>query len=385
MGQDTVAVVLAGGRGSRMGPLCEHRAKPVLPFLWRYRIMDFTLWNTIHSGIWNIAALTDYQRASVHEYLRSAAPCKVEALDPPRGSYRGTADAVYQNLDYILGQSARVVLVLSADHVYRMDFRPMVEAHLDSGAGVTVALVDVPLQDAHRFGIAAIGESGRVLEFQEKPAHPRATLASMGIYAFSVDYLAALLERDMGNPLSRHDFGHSILPAAVEDGEAYGYRFDGYWRDIGTVESYHQTSMEFLARPWLIRQLGAAGAHVVDEGTAIMAGASSVASSATIRGEVRNSVIGPGVIVEEGALVSDSVLMELAYVGEGAVVQRAVVDMLAHISEGARVGGPEGEGGIAVVARGAIVPPGARVLPASTPETRPALAQALVASAAGGR
>lgn len=376
MGHDVMAVVLAGGRGSRMGPLCEHRAKPVLPFVWQYRIMDFTLWNAIHSGIWNVAALTDYQRASVHEYLRSAAPCTVEALDPPHGSYRGTADAVYQNLDYILGQSAEVVLVLSADHVYRMDFRPMIEAHLGKGAGATVALVDVPMQDAHRFGIVATDDSGRIVEFQEKPARPRATLASMGIYAFSVDYLARLLEQDADNPYSLHDFGHSILPAAVAEGAAYGYRFDGYWRDIGTVESYHQASMEFLARPWLIRQLGVASDVA---GDAVPPGdTSSIAPSATIRGVVQNSVIGPGAVVEEGALVSDSVLMELAYVGEGAVVQRAVLDTLAHVSEGASVGSQKvlaGEGsGIAVVGRGAIVPPGLRVQPARAPAAQPALA-----------
>jgi glucose-1-phosphate adenylyltransferase len=352
MRPNALVLILAGGKGTRMGPLCAHRAKPVLPFLGQHRVIDLTLWNTVDSGLGDVAVLTDYQRISVHESLKRCAPCVVDVLDPPRDSYIGTADAVYQNLDYIMARHPDVVLVLAADHVYRMDYGSFLDFHQASRAGVTVGLVTVPIEQASRFGVAVTDQAGRIVSFTEKPVRPASSLISMGIYAFSTQYLAELLREDALAPGSAHDFGHSIIPVAVSDGRAYGYRFDGYWRDIGTVASYHQAHMECLRQPELM------GLPLP-----LLTGGSYIAPDAVVEGMVERSVIGPGVVIEAGAIVRDSILMDLVYVRKGAIVERAVLDQEVTVGEGARIGIPPGviEGSITVLGKSTSIPPGSRI------------------------
>jgi glucose-1-phosphate adenylyltransferase len=338
----------------------------VLPFLGQHRVIDLTLRNAVESGFGDVAALTDYQRVSVHESLKRYAPCKVDVLDPPGGSYRGTADAVYQNLDYITARRPDVVLVLAADHVYSMDYRPFLDFHQASRAGVTMGLVNVPIEQASRFGVAATDEAGRIVGFTEKPVRPASSLVSMGIYAFSTRYLTQLLREDALDPGSAHDFGHSIIPLTVSDGRAYGYRFDGYWRDIGTVASYHQAHMECLRQP-----------ELVGLPQPFLSGESYVDPDAVVDGMVERSVVGPGVVIEAGAIVRDSVLMDAVYVREGAIVERAVLDQEVTVGEGARIGtwAGDAEDSVTVLERATVVPPrfmipddaGARAMPALAP------------------
>ncbi|MBI2934880.1 MAG: NTP transferase domain-containing protein [Chloroflexi bacterium] len=341
---NVVAMVLAGGQGKRMDILCEVRPKPALPFAGRMRVIDFTLSNCIHSQIGNIAVLTDYQREYLGEYLmqwRRSNPgvCGFDTLEPPLGSYRGTADAVYQNIDYLDRLDPEGVMVLAGDHVYAMDYRRMMAFHRETGADVTVGVMRVPLAEANRFGIVTPDAQGRIVDFAEKPAIPASNLASMGIYIFKTRVLLDYLEKDYRDEASRHDFGYSIIPWMIQRQRAFAYPFDGYWRDIGTVETYFDTHMELICHlppftlndnwPVLTRDREVQPPRISETGVVKH---SLVGPGCLIDGLVENSVLSPGVVVGPGAVVRNSVVMERSVVGKGSLVDRCILD------EGVRVG-----------------------------------------------
>ena len=373
----TVAMILAGGRGKRMDILCYGRSKPVLPFAGRWRVIDFSLSNCIHSGISNMAALIDYQQQYTAEYLKEW--CMVNTggnglhiLEPKSGSYKGTSDAVYQNLDYLRGCDPDAVLVLAGDHVYKMDYRKMLAFHQQMEADVTVGVITVPIQQAHRFGIVTTDAQGRIIDFVEKPHSPTSNLASMGIYVFKTEVLAEHLLEDSAQPASPHDFGYALIPRMVKWNKVFAYKFDGYWRDIGTIETYYEANME-LIRPQPSLSLNSGwpiftGENVLplpelsDTGSVKQ---SIVSPGCAIRGSVENSILSPGVVVEEQAVVRNSIIMANTVIGRHSVVDRCILDEGVNVGKFCYVGFGAGHilsfSDITVLGRDTIVPPGTAV------------------------
>ena len=360
---DVQAMILAGGGGTRLGVLAQKRAKPALSFGGKYRIIDFVLSNCANSGLYDVGILTQYQSHSLNDYVRSGRPWDLErklsggvTLLPPylRGGgsldwYRGTADAIYQNLDFI---EADTVLVLSSDHVYKMDYAPLLRYHQESQADVTICATHVPLEKASRFGILVTDKRGRVTEFQEKPRQPRNTLVSMGIYVFRSDVLKRRLTQDARLHDSSHDFGKDVLPRMLELGHRlYAYPFQGYWVDVGTVPAYWKANMDLLLpdpplnlldRRWSV--------HTRDEdrppvnicpGAAVFN--SFLTNGCIIEGQVENSVLSPGVHVRAGALVRHSVILNDCEIAPGATVDRAILDENVVVGEGVCVGSSQDE------------------------------------------
>jgi len=368
-----VAMILAGGNGQRMDILCRERPKPFLPFAGSLRIIDFSLSNCIHSGIGNIAVLVDYQRHCLSHYLNGCShwapisPRSLSILEPHDGHYNGTADAVYQNLEYIRRNRADLVLVLAADHVYKMDYRKMLAFHERSGAEVTVGVVSVPIERASRFGVASVNTEGRMVDFIEKPSIPKSNLASMGIYVFSAQLLAELLLEDAAQASSPHDFGYSIVPQMLRHNRAFAYRFNSYWRDIGTVEAYHEANMELcrespslsLNGSWPIFTKGSdlAPAKVSAQG---VVSHSIIGPGCVIRGKVMNSILSSGVLVEEQAIVRDSIIMADATIGTHSLVGRCILDEEVNIGKFCYIGFGSslrpGTPDVTVMGRGATVP-----------------------------
>jgi len=350
----TLALILAGGEGERLSILSQVRAKPGVPFGGKYRIIDFALSNAVNSGLTDVGILTQYAPRSLIDHIGVGRPWDLDrsrggvALLQPflgrgraRDWYRGTADAVLQNLEFIADRDPELVLVLAGDHVYKMDYRPFIELHRDTRADVTCAVRTVPISEAHRFGILDVAGDGRVTAFIEKPADPPSNLVSMGVYVFSWPLLRELLSPD------RIDFGRDVLPWMVEQGRrVFAYEFGGYWQDVGTIEAYWQTSLDLLRDDpgielndlrWLIytkseerppARIGA-DARVVR---------SMVSHGCVIDGTVEHSVLSPGVRVAAGATVRDSIVMFDAVVEAGAVLDRVIVDKEAWIGPRARVG-----------------------------------------------
>jgi len=337
--EKTIAMILAGGRGKRMEVLCHLRPKPLLPFAGRFRVIDFGLSNCIHSQIRSIAVLADYQRTDMADYMRrwrsaNSGTDRLSVLEPVVGSYAGTADAVYRNLDYLRSQGADTVLVLAGDHVYKMDYRNMLAFHEKVKADATVGIVRVPVEQAHRFGTVVVDTEGRIVEFVEKSSRPHSNLVSMGIYVFNKDFLALRLTEDAGETNSPHDFGYSILPKIVKRDRIFAYEFNGYWQDIGTVEAYYEANMELLKdKPrfsldsnWpIFAESNTLPAEINIENSLVSPGC-------LIKGRVENSILSSGVRVEENAVVRDSVVMANASIGYHSVIDRCVLD------EGVNVG-----------------------------------------------
>ena len=259
---DVMTIILAGGQGERLSIFSEKRAKPAVPFAGKYRIIDFALSNCVNSGLDDILVLTQYRPLSLHDHIGSGKPWDLDRLrggvrmvSPYLGRkdadwYRGTADAVYQNINELMDIKAETVLILGGDHIYKMDYRPMIEMHEQQQADVTVGVMRIPIEDAHRFGIVTADESGRVIDFVEKPKQPKSNLVSMGIYVFKKNVLIDRLIRDAANHDSQHDFGHNIMPDMLTDGDrVWAYTFEDYWRDVGTVQSYWDANMELLQDP----------------------------------------------------------------------------------------------------------------------------------------
>jgi glucose-1-phosphate adenylyltransferase len=339
-----VAMILAGGRGRRMDILCHLRPKPAIPFAGKLRIIDFSLSNCIHSQISNIAVLVDYQRGYLTDCLRewgaaNAPSGQISILQPDTGSYLGTADAVYKNLAYLNGQAGTRALILAGDHVYRMDYRKMLDFHEKVKADATVAITRVPVEEAHRFGTVVIDAESRIQEFTGKSSKSVSTLASMGIYIFNKEVLTERLCEDASKQDSIHDFGYTVLPGMVKHDKVYAYEFNGYWQDVGTVEAYYQANMELLSTGprfslnsnWPV--LNDKNAIPVPRGSKDGRVVNSlIGQGCIIKGRVENSVLSPGVRVEEKATVRDSIVMANTVVGYHSVVDRCILD------EGVQIG-----------------------------------------------
>src|SRR5947207_763431 len=385
----TMAVILAGGEGERLSILSSVRAKPAVPFAGKYRIIDFTLSNCVNSDIDDVVVLTQYNPRSLNDHIGLGRPWDldrntggVKMLQPyiARGRvaewYRGTADAVLQNINVIEHSSADTILVLAGDHIYKMDYQPFVAAHRSKRADVTIAVRRVPLADATRMGILAMDETSRITDWQEKPKQPKSDLASMGVYVFSKRALRRWLTEDLT------DFGGNVIPAMLAgDARVYGYRFEGYWQDVGTIQSYWEANMALLEdapeldlydRDWLIhtRSEERAPARV---GSTAQVHRSLISHGCVINGMVVNSVLSPGGRVEVGAVVRDSIIMFDTVIRSGAVVDRAILDKEVVVGPGAIVGdGPDFttpnrqepnrlNTGITVVGKRAVIPRGVRI------------------------
>ena len=370
-----IAMLLAGGQGSRLKVLTEKTAKPAVPFGGKYRIIDFPLSNCANSGIDKVGVLTQYRPLELHNYLASGSSWDLDTKDggifilPPyardKGAdwYRGTADAIYQNLNFIDLADPEYVLILSGDHIYTMDYSWMLEAHKKNKAEATIGVIEVPWEEAPRFGIMNTDEEGRIEEFEEKPAKPKSNLASMGIYIFNKASLEKYLIEDAKDETSSHDFGKNIIPKMLADkARLYSYAFEGYWKDVGTIESLWQANMDLLQDEppfelngeWKIYSSNASmPPHYVGPDAKIKN--SMVSEGSMVLGEVENSVIFPGVRIGKGAKVKNSVIMSDTTVGENAVVDYAIVAQNCEIVAEARVEGAKGA--ITVVAEGESVQP----------------------------
>jgi glucose-1-phosphate adenylyltransferase len=353
------AVIMAGGVGSRLCVLSDKRAKPAVPFAGKYRILDFTLSNCVNSGIVEVSVLTQYKPASLNEHIGIGKPWD---LDRRRGGvrllhphpswretdwYSGTADAVYQNLHEVTRRSTRDVLILSGDHVYKMDYGEMAEYHRSRQADVTIAVTPVPWEQTGQFGIVELEADGQVAGFVEKPTtRPRSNTASMGIYIFRVEVLAKELERDASDPRSHHDFGRNVLPSMLGRSRVFGYPFRGYWQDIGTLDTYYDAqldlasdlpSLDLYDPSWLVHTRDVYYPPVKFIGTG-SAESSVLSNGCIIYGEVRNSVLSPGVVVERGAVVERSIIFNDTWVGPDARIDRAILDKNVYVGRAARVG-----------------------------------------------
>ncbi len=357
--QEVMTVILAGGNGDDLSVLSENRSIPAVPFGGKFRIIDFTLSNCVNSGIYNIMVLTQYQPLSLHDHIRNGKPWD---LDRIRGGIRivspyigrreagwdrGTADAVYQNIEEIEESESDTVLILAGDHIYKMDYRPMIDFHQGKKADVTMGVLRLPLDQAHRFGVVRLDDFGRVRDFKEKPEKPASNLVSMGIYVFSKEALVERLSRFAAEDNDRFDFGRHILPRMIAQGDkVFAYPFDGYWRDVGTVQAYWDAHMELLSDPpafdlydrdWLIytrseeRPPAVIGAQASIEDSLISHGCQ-------IRGQVIHSILSPGVVVEQGAIVRNSIIMVDSVVGANSVVTHAIIDKEVQIGSDCRIG-----------------------------------------------
>lgn len=388
--QEVVAMLLAGGQGSRLGVLTQKIAKPAVPYGGKYRIIDFPLSNCVNSGIEAVGVLTQYQPLVLNEYIGNGQPwdldgmnAGVQILSPyeKKGGadwYSGTANAIYQNINYIERYNPDYVVILSGDHIYKMDYSKMVAYHKEHNADCTIAVIDVPLAEASRFGILNTNPDGSIYEFDEKPAHPKSTNASMGIYVFSWDKLRRYLIEDEANPDSSNDFGKDILPKMLADGQRmYAYEFSGYWKDVGTIDSLWESNMDLLDpnvtldladENWKIYSRNPVVAPHYVSPTGVVQN-SLISDGCIIHGNVDFSVLFSNVTIAPGAVVNDSILMPGVVVEEGAVIQYAIVSENAVIKKNAVVGArPEDienkeDWGVAVVGDYRTIGEGAVVAP----------------------
>ncbi|NLI22668.1 MAG: glucose-1-phosphate adenylyltransferase [Clostridiales bacterium] len=376
-----IAMLLAGGQGSRLGILTANMAKPAIPYGGKYRIIDFPLSNCTNSGIDVVGVLTQYQPLELNAYIGSGSPWDLDLAHggvyvlPPyvKGKqgewYTGTANAIYQNIAFIEQFNPDYVLILSGDHIYKMDYNAMLRYHIDKEADVTIAVREVPWEEAPRFGIMNTDANNVIVEFEEKPQKPKNNKASMGVYMFTWDKLRKYLAEDAGDPKSSNDFGKNIIPNMLGDRQKlFAFDFDGYWKDVGTVESLWEANMDLLNMPmpidlydkkWRIygRNPGVAP-HYVAEGAVVRS--SLITEGCEVYGRVEHSVLFAGVQVMQGASVVDSVVMPNAVIERGAQVCRAIVAEGAVIGAGSRVG--EETGNIAVIGQNVKLAAGSAVL-----------------------
>ena len=356
MAKEIIAMLLAGGQGSRLGVLTKKIAKPAVPFGGKYRIIDFPLSNCANSGIEAVGVLTQYQPLVLNEYIGNGQPWELDGMnsgvtclspyESKKGSewYSGTANAIYQNISYIDRYNPEYVVVLSGDHIYKMDYADMIKFHKEHDAACTIAVIDVSLEEASRFGILNTNEDGSIYEFEEKPAHPKSTNASMGIYVFSWKELRKYLIEDAENENSSNDFGKDVLPAMLNAGERmFAYPFEGYWKDVGTVESLWDANMDLLD-PNLkldLRDIYSKNPmfppHYVSETATIKN--SNISDGCIVEGEVENSILFPGVKIEKGAKVDYSIIMPNTVVKANADIKYSIVSENTVIGCNAVIGG----------------------------------------------
>ena len=383
--KECVAMLLAGGQGSRLYALTQKTAKPAVSFGGKYRIIDFPLSNCINSGVDTVGVLTQYRPLLLNEYIGNGLAWDldrrfggVQILAPYQGQsgadwYRGTANAIWQNMEFINRYDAKYVLILSGDHIYKMDYAKMLEEHKKSGAACTIAVLDVPLEEASRFGIMSTREDGSIFKFTEKPKNPDSTKASMGIYVFTKDKLEAYLKADNDDPESSNDFGKNIIPTMLAKGEKMmSYSFEGYWKDVGTISSLWEANMDLLGDTPAFSLLDEAwriySRHSAQPPQYIAKGAvvenASVTAGCQIYGTVKNSVLGAHVIVGKGAVVEDSVIMNDVTIEDGATVRYSILDEKVTVGKKATIGAARESGAeIAVVGADVVVKSGEIVAP----------------------
>ena len=391
---ECIAMLLAGGQGSRLGILTKHIAKPAVPYGGKYRIIDFPLSNCVNSGIYTVGVLTQYQPLELNDYIGNGQPWDldrenggVHILSPYQqiegtAWYKNTANAIYQNINFIDRYNPKYVAILSGDHIYKMDYSKMLSYHKEKNAACTIAMLEVPWEEAPRFGLMIVDDDNAIIEFEEKPKNPRSNKASMGVYMFTWDKLRSYLLADEADPNSGNDFGHDLIPAMHAAGERmFAYPFDGYWKDVGTIDSLWEANLDLLDpkvdldltdSSWKIYSRNPSSPpHYISTDATVQN--SLIGGGCEIEGNVDFSVLFSNVTVEKGATVRDSIIMPGTVVREGAVVQYAIVAENAVIERGAVVGErPEAmqdldDWGVAVVGEkitvgaDAVVPPKAMV------------------------
>ena len=360
--KNCVAMLLAGGQGSRLGVLTKHRAKPAVPYGGKYKIIDFPLSNCIHSGIDTVGVLTQYQPLELNAYIGTGAPWDLDCMSggafvlPPyvKGStgewYSGTANAIYQNMYFVERYNPKYLLVLSGDHIYKMDYSQMIRFHEEHEADATIAVIRVPMEEASRFGIMNANDNLKIYEFEEKPKKPKSNMASMGVYVFNWQVVKEYLKADAEDPSSSNDFGKNIIPAMLKGGQAmYAYPFSGYWKDVGTIESLWEANMELLQvspeldlhdSSWRIYSRNPnKPPHYVGNSASITT--SIVTEGCYIYGTVENSILFPGVVVEKGAYIKDSIIMEGTHIATGSKIIQSILDEDVQIGKDCSIGGEE--------------------------------------------
>jgi glucose-1-phosphate adenylyltransferase len=387
----TLAMILAGGKGTRLTVLANKRAKPAVPFAGKYRIIDFPLSNCTNSGITTVGVVTQYRPRSLQDHIRNGAPWDLDRmnggawiLQPYLGRmdsdwYDGTADAIYQNIDFVRNSKPDHVLILSGDHIYKMDYSRMVQFHQERKADVTVATLKVSLDEAHRFGIVETDAELRVIKFDEKPKEPKGTLASMGIYVFNYETLVKVLTEDAKNAESSKDFGKDIFPKMIaDDFRVFAYPYSEYWVDVGTIQSYWEAHMDLLQdsppldlldREWIVHTRSEERPPV-NIRTGATVNHSLITDGCTIEGTVEYSILSPGVRVARGAVVKQSIIMPDTVIEAGAVVDKCIIDKnvvigrFSHIGHGADYTPIKDLGlstGISVVGKGTVIPPDIKI------------------------
>ena len=378
-----VAMLLAGGQGSRLYALTNNMAKPAVSFGGKYRIIDFPLSNCVNSGIDTVGVLTQYQPLELNKYIGNGQPWDldrtfggVHILPPYQGKnssdwYKGTANAIFQNLHFLKQYDPDYVLVLSGDHIYKMNYALMINYHKLNNADCTIAAIEVPIEEASRFGILNTNPDGTIYEFEEKPKKPKSTLASMGIYVFSTKKLFRYLTEDSKDPNSQNDFGKNVLPAMLNNGEKMmAYKFEGYWKDVGTIDSLFEANMDLLGdnpnfdvtdSNWKIQSRSPlAPPHFIGEGAKTYN--SIVMSGCEVYGTVENSVLASDVTVCKGAVVKNSIIMADVVIDENAVVEYSIIDENTIIGKNAKIGDDKEKGkGIALISRNVRVDDGVKV------------------------
>ena len=393
MADKVLAIIMAGGVGERLGVLTQERTKPAIPFAGKYRIIDFTLSNCVNSGIYNVAVLTQYQPLSLVDHIGIGIPWGlarpdggIRLLQPyltreeDRDWYKGTADAVYQNFEYIEEQGVEMVLILSGDHVYNMDYLDMLKFHEETQADVTLAVTHIPEEELQQFGTVTVDEEKQVTDFQEKVKRPKSDLVSMGVYLFKKDILHRWLEEDAQRRSSKHDFGRNIIPRLVGNCRIFAYSFEGHWRDIGSVRSYWQANMELLDMPssllfnadWPVRtkeEEQRPPAIISQRGDVVN---SMISNGCVIEGRVEHSVLSPGVRVAENVIVNYSIIMSDSVVGPGSVIDHSILDKGVVVEADCHIGFGDDfqvnreepkvlNTGITIVGKGAKIPPEVKI------------------------
>ncbi|MBO5505691.1 MAG: glucose-1-phosphate adenylyltransferase [Clostridia bacterium] len=360
--KECVAMILAGGQGSRLGALTKKVAKPAVPFGGKYRIIDFPLSNCTHSGIDTVGVLTQYQPLELNTYIGSGQPWDLDRKNggvyvlPPYVSaekgewYKGTANAIYQNIGFVDQFDPEYVVILSGDHIYKMDYAKMLKAHKKANADATIAVIEVPWDEASRFGIMNTDENLKIVEFEEKPKKPKSNLASMGVYVFTWKVLKKYLIEDEKDVNSDNDFGKNIIPKMLENGKKLmAHRFDGYWKDVGTIQSLWDANMELLDdapamnisdKDWRIFSKNPAKPPHYISNTAVVKNC-YITEGCEIDGMVEHSILSEGVVVEEGAKIIDSVILPGAHIGRDAVIKKAIVGTGAVIGKNVKIGTEE--------------------------------------------
>lgn len=362
-GKKCIAMLLAGGQGSRLGALTKNIAKPAVSFAGKYRIIDFSLSNCVNSSIDTVGVLTQYKPLVLNHYIGTGEPWDLDSTDggvhilPPYATekggswYAGTADAIYRNIDFVDTYNPEHVLVLSGDHLYKMDYAEMLEEHIDNDADLTISVYDVPLSEASRFGIMSVNEDGRIYKFSEKPKKPDSTLASMGIYIFKWSVLRAELLKDHKVKDSEHDFGKNIIPSMLNGGmRLFPYRFEGYWKDVGTIDSYYEAQMEMISED--------IGTMMFTQGTQIFSNSnlypahyigkkgkvktSMISNGCVVEGSVTHSSLATAVVVDTGSKIKDSILLPNVHVGKNCKITKAIVNEGVTIKDDSIIEDPDG-------------------------------------------